>query len=76
MFVLKDDADLVVRVAPELIRLLTSRDVASVASAQLMVNQLSKKEASRVAMAKSAPLVAAMCGSLQTGHSIHNRSCQ
>ncbi|XP_063727841.1 armadillo segment polarity protein-like isoform X2 [Symsagittifera roscoffensis] len=69
---INDDADLVVRVAPELIRLLTSRDVASVASAQLMVNQLSKKEASRVAMAKSAPLVAAMCGSLQTANQPEN----
>merc|ERR1712226_119441 len=68
----QDDADLVVRVAPELIRLLSSRDPQAVASAQLMCNQLSKKEASRVAMDKSAPLVAAICGSLQTASQPQN----
>ena len=68
----QDDADLVVRVAPELIRLLSSRDPQAVASAQLMCNQLSKKEASRVAMAKSQPLVAAICGSLQTANQPQN----
>ena len=51
--------------APELTKLLNDSDPSVVARAQLMTNQLSKKEACRLALANSPQVIAALNGSIQ-----------
>merc|ERR1719251_683514 len=56
----QDDADLATRAIPELIKLLNDEDQVVVSQAAMMVQQLSKKEASRHAIMNSPQMVAAL----------------
>lgn len=61
----QDDADLATRALPELIKLLNDEDQVVVSQAAMVVNQLSKKEASRHALCRSAPLLSALLQALE-----------
>jgi catenin beta 1 len=63
----QDDADLAVRAIPELVKLLTDEDHVIVGKAVVMVNHLSKKEASRHAIMNSPQVVAALLKALSAG---------
>lgn len=61
----QDDADLATQALPELIRLLNDEDPYVVGQAASVVYQLSKKEASRIALSGSSPLVTALLQTLE-----------
>ncbi|KAF6094412.1 junction plakoglobin [Phyllostomus discolor] len=61
----QDDAELATRALPELTKLLNDEDPVVVTKAAMIVNQLSKKEASRRALMSSPQLVAAVVRTMQ-----------
>ena len=61
----QDDAELATRALPELTKLLNDEDPVVVTKAAMIVNQLSKKEASRRALMGSPQLVAAVVRTMQ-----------
>lgn len=61
----QDDADLATSALPELIKLLSDEDQVVVSQAAMVVHQLSRKEASCIALSSSAPLVEALLGTLE-----------
>lgn len=66
----QDDADLATRALPELIKLLNDEDQVVVSQASMVVHQLSKKQASRHALANSAPLVKALIHTLEHSNDV------
>lgn len=66
----QDDADLAMRVIPDLINLLNDEDQVVVAQAAVMVHQLSKKEASRHAILNSTQMVGALLKVISTSNDL------
>lgn len=66
----QDDADLATRALPELINLLNDEDQVVVSQAAMVVHQLSKKQASRHALANSASLVKALVQTLEHSNDV------
>lgn len=60
LFFVKDDADVAMRALPELAKLVSSNNEVTAEQAVVMAHQLSKKEASCIAMSTSQPLVTAL----------------
>ncbi|KAL6457719.1 hypothetical protein MHYP_G00346820 [Metynnis hypsauchen] len=63
----QDDAELATRAVPELTKLLADEDQVVVNKAALIVNQLTRKEASRRVLMQSPQMVAAVVRALQAG---------
>uniref|UniRef100_A0A3B1KL85 Junction plakoglobin n=1 Tax=Astyanax mexicanus TaxID=7994 RepID=A0A3B1KL85_ASTMX len=63
----QDDAELATRAVPELTKLLADEDQVVVNKAALIVNQLTRKEASRRVLMQSPQMVAAVVRALQSG---------
>lgn len=66
----QDDADLATNALPELINLLNDEDQAVSNQAAMILSQLSKKEASRLALANSSPLVKALLQALEHSNNL------
>ncbi|XP_078452947.1 catenin beta-1-like isoform X2 [Lampetra fluviatilis] len=61
----QDDADLATRAIPELTKLLNDEDQVVVGQAAMMVHQLTQKDAARLSIINSPPLVAALVRAMQ-----------
>uniref|UniRef100_A0A2K6L4H5 Junction plakoglobin n=1 Tax=Rhinopithecus bieti TaxID=61621 RepID=A0A2K6L4H5_RHIBE len=71
----QDDAELATRALPELTKLLNDEDPVVVTKAAMIVNQLSKKEASRRALMGSPQLVAAVVRTMQNTSDLDTARC-
>ncbi|XP_003467021.1 junction plakoglobin [Cavia porcellus] len=71
----QDDAELATRAMPELTKLLNDEDPVVVTKAAMIVNQLSKKEASRRALMGSPQLVAAVVRTMQNTSDLDTARC-
>ncbi|ETE68218.1 Junction plakoglobin [Ophiophagus hannah] len=71
----QDDAELATRAIPELTKLLNDEDPVVVSKAAMIVNQLSKKEASRRALMQSAQIVAAVVRTMQNTSDLDTARC-
>nr|XP_009686068.1 PREDICTED: junction plakoglobin [Struthio camelus australis] len=71
----QDDAELATRAIPELTKLLNDEDPVVVSKAAMIVNQLSKKEASRRALMQSPQIVAAVVRTMQNTSDLDTARC-
>ncbi|KFW81002.1 Junction plakoglobin, partial [Manacus vitellinus] len=71
----QDDAELATRAIPELTKLLNDEDPVVVSKAAMIVNQLSKKEASRRALMQSPQIVAAVVRTMQSTSDLDTARC-
>ncbi|EMP40489.1 Junction plakoglobin [Chelonia mydas] len=71
----QDDAELATRAIPELTKLLNDEDPVVVSKAAMIVNQLSKKEASRRALMQSPQIVAAVVRAMQNTSDLDTARC-
>ncbi|KAM4691511.1 junction plakoglobin [Rhinophrynus dorsalis] len=71
----QDDAELATRAIPELTKLLNDEDPMVVNRASMIVNQLSKKEASRRALMQSPQIVAAVVRTMQNTSDMETSRC-
>merc|ERR1719244_2164865 len=71
----QDDADLATRAIPELTKLLNDEDQVVVGQAAMVVHQLSKKEASRLAIINSPQMVAALVRAMSNSNVIETMRC-
>ncbi|XP_053309140.1 junction plakoglobin [Spea bombifrons] len=71
----QDDAELATRAIPELTKLLNDEDPMVVNKASMIVNQLSKKEASRRALMQSPQIVAAVVRTMQNTSDMETARC-
>ncbi|XP_028931716.1 junction plakoglobin isoform X1 [Ornithorhynchus anatinus] len=71
----QDDAELATRAIPELTKLLNDEDPVVVSKAAMIVNQLSKKEASRRALLQSPQIVAAVVRTMQGTSDLDTARC-
>ncbi|XP_061872458.1 junction plakoglobin-like isoform X3 [Colius striatus] len=71
----QDDAELATRAIPELTKLLNDEDLVVVSKAAMIVNQLSKKEASRHALMQLPQIVAAMVCTMQNTSDLDTARC-
>ncbi|NXG53393.1 PLAK protein, partial [Psilopogon haemacephalus] len=71
----QDDAELATRAIPELTKLLNDEDPVVVSKAAMIVNQLSKKEASRRALMQSPQVVAAVVRTMQSTSDLDTARC-
>ncbi|NXU56071.1 PLAK protein, partial [Turnix velox] len=71
----QDDAELATRAIPELTKLLNDEDQVVVSKAAMIVNQLSKKEASRRALMQSPQIVAAVVRTMQSTSDLDTARC-
>lgn len=71
----QDDAELATRAIPELTKLLNDEDQVVVSKAAMIVNQLSKKEASRRALMQSPQMVAAVVRTMQNTSDMETARC-
>ncbi|KFO52619.1 Junction plakoglobin, partial [Corvus brachyrhynchos] len=71
----QDDAELATRAIPELTKLLNDEDPVVVNKAAMIVNQLSKKEASRRALMQSPQIVAAVVRTMQSTSDLDTARC-
>ncbi|XP_075436420.1 junction plakoglobin isoform X1 [Ascaphus truei] len=71
----QDDAELASRAIPELTKLLNDEDPVVVNKASMIVNQLSKKEASRRALMQSPLIVAAVVRTMQNTSDMETARC-
>ncbi|XP_064421403.1 junction plakoglobin a [Latimeria chalumnae] len=71
----QDDAELTMRAIPELTKLLNDEDQVVVNKAAMIVNQLSKKEASRRALMQSPQMVSAVVRTMQNTSDMETARC-
>lgn len=71
----QDDAELAMKAIPDLIKLLNDEDQVVVGQAAMVVHQLSKKEASRLAIINSPQMVAALVRAMSNSNDIETMRC-